>query len=485
MYDTPFDNIMMLSDSYKVGHRPQYPPGTTRIASYFESRGGRSPWTQFFGLQYLVKRYLCGKVVTPRKIKAARKLVVPHLGGDREVFGEDRWDYIAEKHGGRLPLEIRAVPEGLKVPTGNVLMTVENTDPECFWLTNFVETLLVKCWYPTTVATMCQHFRQMFRFHLEATGSSMDALPWMLHNFGDRGSTSVESSAWGDVAHLSTGFRGSDTLSGLTMAAEYYDDPNASNSIPAYEHSTVTSWGREREVDCYRHALAIHPKGPVSVVSDSYDFFNAVENIWGGVLRDEVLAREGRLVIRPDSFEDIPEGVRRSLDILGRKFPSTVNARGFRVLHEKVRIIQGDGIDDFDTVEKVLRRMERDDPVNGKWAAENCFYGSGGGIIQKVNRDTQKFAFKCWEADVDGATIPVYKQPLGMGMKDSKPGKHKLVLTNGEYKTVPWSEPGTDILRRVFSNGKFRHSQTLAEVRARADDPLLVNPGGSQPKGTQ
>jgi nicotinamide phosphoribosyltransferase len=280
-YSTPFDSIMLGSDSYKVSHRRQYKPGTTFISSYLESRGGDYDWTQFFGLQYLIRRYLAGPVITKPKLDYAESIVVPHLGGDRETFGRDRWEHIIDVHGGCLPLHIRAVPEGLKVPTGNVLMTNHNTCDDCFWLTNFVETILVQCWYPITVATLSQHFRLMLRDYLEETGSSLDALMWMLHDFGCRGVSSLESAAWGGLAHLSTGFGGTDTMPSLIMGREFYDAPCAGYSIPAYEHSTVTSWGREHEVDCYRHALRAYPKGPLSVVSDSYDFFNAIENIWG------------------------------------------------------------------------------------------------------------------------------------------------------------------------------------------------------------
>lgn len=178
-----FDNIMLLSDSYKVGraaglrppgvysaagwdahaahslnvlpasrrraaqtsHWRQYPPGTTTVYSYFESRGGKFPETTFFGLQYIMKRYLAGVVVTPAKIDAAEKLVNAHMGqGEMKHFNRAGWEHIYKKHGGRLPIVIKALPEGMTVPVKNVLMTVENTDPECFWLTNYLETLLVQ-----------------------------------------------------------------------------------------------------------------------------------------------------------------------------------------------------------------------------------------------------------------------------------------------------------------------------------------------------
>jgi nicotinamide phosphoribosyltransferase len=313
----------------------------------------------------------------------------------------------------------------------------------------------------------------MLRHYLNLTGSNPDALMWMLHDFGFRGVSSPESAAWGSFAHLTTGFRGTDTMFALIMGKEFYDEPCAGYSIPAYEHSTVTSWGRNREIECYRHALQVHPKGPLSVVSDSYNFFNAVENIWGGLLRDEVLSRDGRLVIRPDSFEDIPAGVRRTLDILGQKFPTTVNEKGYRVLHPKIRIIQGDGVDQ-ETAKAVLKAIIVDDPIHGKWAAENVCFGMGGALLQKVNRDTLKFAFKCWMALVNGERVAVYKQPEGMEFKKSKAGEHKLVLNNGKFQTVPLDADGDNILRTVFYNGDLPCCWSLEQIRERADLPMGI-----------
>jgi nicotinamide phosphoribosyltransferase len=186
-----------------------------------------------------------------------------------------------------------------------------------------------------------------------------------------------------------------------------------------------------------------------------------------------VLARDGRLIIRPDSFEDIPAGVRRTLDILGTKFPTTVNEKGYRVLTSKIRVIQGDGVG-HDEAKKVLEEMVRDDPVSGKWAAENIVFGMGGGLLQKVNRDTLKFAFKCWLAIINGKAVPVYKQPKGMAAKNSKRGEHKLVLEGGEFHTVPKESAGTDILRTVLLNGDMPTSWNLKQIRERADLPMGV-----------
>src|SRR5690606_14550578 len=195
-------NILLMTDSYKASHAPQYPPGTTKIMAYLESRGGLFDKTVFFGLQYYIKKYLVGEQVTKKKIKKARAFWNAHFGF--EIFNnatEARWMHIVEKHNGRLPIRIRAIKEGEVVPVKNVLMVIENTDPECFWLTNFLETLLLKVWYPTTVATLSRECKEIILEFLEKTGDP-SLLPFKLHDFGYRGVSSEESAGIGAMSHL-------------------------------------------------------------------------------------------------------------------------------------------------------------------------------------------------------------------------------------------------------------------------------------------
>ena len=193
------NNILLLTDSYKFSHYRQYPPKTRTVYSYFESRGGDFPYTCFFGLQYLLKKYLEGEVVTQEKIDYAEDRVNKHLGPGS--FNRAGWQYILDQYQGRLPVMIKAVPEGTVVPNHNVLMTIENTDPNCYWLTNYLETLLVQTWYPTTVATQSRSMKQILLKYLEQTGDP-SLIDFKLHDFGFRGSTSVESAGLGGAAHL-------------------------------------------------------------------------------------------------------------------------------------------------------------------------------------------------------------------------------------------------------------------------------------------
>lgn len=459
------NNICWLTDSYKVSHYKQYPPGTKRVYSYFESRSGSvHPRTTFFGLQYWLKQYLVGAVVTQDKINKAEQLLNAHFGG--QVFNRAGWEYILNKHGGRLPVEIKAAPEGTVVGESNVLMTVENTDPNVYWLTNYLESLLVQVWYPSTVATQSRAMKQVILKYLAKTGDPT-LVDFKLHDFGFRGVTCPEQAALGGAAHL-VNFKGTDTVAALVMLNEFYHEPCAGFSIPAAEHSTITSWGKDHEVDACRNMLTQYPTGLVATVSDSYDIFNCCANIWGGVLKNEVLARDGVLVVRPDSG-DPPTVVVKVLDILGEKFDVTTNAKGYKVLNPKVRVIQGDGID-FKMLDLILDAMER-----AQWSADNIAFGSGGGLLQKLNRDTQRFAFKCSSVTVGDVERDVFKQPITDGGKKSKAGRLKLVSQQSphgaELMTVPFTDPRTDQLQFVFRDGELLIDQTFAQIRETSARP--------------
>ena len=395
--------------------------------------------------------------MTAAKIDRAETLFNRHFGG--KVFNRAGWEYILNKHGGRLPVEIKAAPEGTVVNESNVLMTVENTDDNAYWLTNYLETLLVQVWYPSTVATQSRAMKQVIHKYLLKTGDP-SLIDFKLHDFGFRGVTCPEQAAIGDAGHL-VNFLGTDTLAGLVLANEFYHEECAGFSIPAAEHSTITSWGRGHEVEACQNMLVQYPEGLVAVVSDSYDIFNCCANIWGGVLKEQVLARDGVLVVRPDSG-DPPVIVVKVLDILGDKFGYTTNAKGYKVLHPKVRVIQGDGID-FKMLDLILSAME-----TAGWSADNIAFGSGGGLLQKLNRDTQKFAFKCSSATIGDEVRDVFKQPITDNGKKSKAGRLKLVYQDGVLTTVPESDPRPDQLQFVFRNGELLIDQTFAQIRERS-----------------
>lgn len=255
------------------------------------------------------------------------------------------------------------------------------------------------------MATNSRAQKEVIARYLSETADTLDGLPFKLHDFGFRGSSSVESSAIGGCAHL-VNFQGTDTMSALVCARRFYGAEMAAFSIPAAEHSTITAWGRERETDAYRNMLQQYPSGLVSCVSDSYDVFHACDQLWGTELKSLIEKRPGALVVRPDSG-DPPTTVLRVLDILGAKFGVHTNKKGFKLLPPYLRVIQGDGIN-RDMLERILAAMKA-----ASWSADNLAFGSGGALLQQLDRDTCKCALKCSWALINGKPVRVQIRETG------------------------------------------------------------------------
>lgn len=449
------DNLILKTDSYKASHWLQYPPGTKKVFSYFESRGGKFTHTVFFGLLYYLEQLAKG--IDHDDIMEAGDFFHRH----GMPFNLEGWQYIADKHGGKLPLKIRAVPEGTVVPTHNVLFTVENTDEKCFWLTSYVETLLSRVWYPMTVATLSWNMRQTIEKFLIETSGSAAGIEFKLHDFGARGVSSGESAALGGAAHL-VNFQGSDTVEGVCLANSLYGAEMAGFSIPASEHSTITVWGKDRELDAYRNMLKQYgqPGKIFACVSDSYDIDTAISVLWGSDLRAEVKKSGATVVIRPDSGDPV-EGSLQALDRLKNAFGATTNQKGYEVLNH-VRVIWGDGVDQ-DSVFKVLSKMK-----DRRYSTENIAFGMGGALLQKVHRDTQKCAYKASWAITDKGSVPVFKDPIGDSTKKSKAGRLDLVNLGGKISTVFDDAPHGSILKTVFEDGKILQRDRFTDIRWRA-----------------
>lgn len=469
----PRDNFILATDSYKLGHHSQYPKGTEAVYSYFESRpGAHYPHTVFFGLQHILYNQLAGEVVTRDSIEQAAVLAKAHFGNDA-LFNREGWEYILREHKGTLPVRIKAVPEGTVVPTGNVLMTVENTDPNCYWLTNAIESLLVHVWYPSTVATKSRWVKGELKVFLEETADSIDGLPFMLHDFGYRSATTHDAAAIGGAGHL-VNFRGTDTLPAMLLALYDYGAnlDELAFSVPATEHSVMTALGREGEFEIVNQLLHDHPTGILSVVADSYNIYDFVDTI-GSEFRDRILERDGVFVVRPDSItgrHKTPEElVCALLELLYSSFGGTKTSKGYMVLDPHVRLLWGDGIEEAG-INAILDRM-----AGNGWSVENIVFGMGGGLLQKHNRDTQRFAFKCSAQKRNGTWYDVQKDPLDSSKK-SKAGKQKLVRvpcgSTQTFKTVQQDDLAfinvPDELVTVFENGEMKNVQIFSEIRERA-----------------
>jgi nicotinamide phosphoribosyltransferase len=481
--DTPKWSIVTDTDSYKVSMWKQYPKGTEYVSSYIESRGGRFPNTVFIGLQAFLKKL--ERPITREEVEFGRMFWAAH----GEPFNYDGWMYIVDELDGKLPISIEAVEEGKVVPIQNALVQIVNTDPNCFWLTTWVETALLRAiWYPTTVSTLSWSIKQIIRKYLTETsdGPIEEMLPFKLHDFGSRGVSSSESAMLGGMAHL-VNFMGTDTAVGMLGAMFYYGapmDPDAgvspAYSIPAMEHSTVTSWGRECEIDSYSNMIDQYAgEGKLySIVSDSYDIYHTASEIWGEQLRKKVQDMGGTLVVRPDSGDPtiVPIEI---IEILGDKFGYTVNSKGFKVLPDCVRVIQGDGIN-LDSLIKILEGL-----VAKGWSIDNIAFGMGGGLLQSVNRDTMAWAMKASAIKLEGETDwrEVFKDPVTDKGKRSKKGRQGLFTMSGGFGAPSYETRCIDgiagyqfsnHLHPVFENGVILKTTTFDEIRERSEDHFMI-----------
>ena len=461
------NNICLLTDSYKITHHYFYPKGTKKIYSYLESRvGAEFNKTIFYGLQYIIKKYLEGKAVTQEKIDEADNLMRTHLG--EGIFNREGWQYILDEFDGMLPIEIKAVPEGTPVDVGNVLMTVENTDDKCYWLVNYLESLLLQVWYPSTIATLSAEVRKLANFYLDVTGSDKSNLDFMLHDFGYRGATSTESSMLCGSAHLLS-FSGTDTIPALTIPENYYNDSEVYGfSVQATEHSVMTSLGQDGEIQQTLNVIENANNGILSMVIDSYDYRNFLRqaSTEGSELNDAILkflSIDGnKVVFRPDSGEPVSTTI-DCLNILESGFGSYDTESGYKVFDANIGLLWGDGLN-YHKIRDILFAMKS----NG-WAAENIIFGMGGGLHSSVNRDTQRNAFKCSAQLRDGQWFDIFKNPLDSSKK-SKTGRFKLIEDDGSFKTISIDDEGDDILRTVFKDGKLLVDEKYCDVKLRAQN---------------
>ena len=459
------NNICLLTDSYKVTHHYFYPKGTEKIYSYLESRlGAEFNKTIFYGLQYILKKYLEGQIVTQEKIDEADNLIANHIGPD--IFNSDGWQYILDEHDGHLPIEIKAVAEGTPVDVGNSLMTVENTDDKSYWLPNYLEPLLLQVWYPSTVATLSAEVRKLCNFYLEVTGSVKDNLDFMLHDFGYRGATSTESSMLSGSAHLLS-FSGTDTIAALTIPENYYNDSNLYGfSVQATEHSVMTSLGPEGEISQILNVIDNAKDGVLSLVIDSYNYRNFLEESGksGTELNEAILnfldGEDNKVVFRPDSGEPVSTTI-DCLNLLSEGFGSHLTDKGYKVFDLNIGLLWGDGLN-YQKIRDILFAMK-----SAGWAAQNIIFGMGGGLHTAVNRDTQRNAFKCSAQLRDGVWHDIFKNPLDSSKK-SKTGRFKLIRENNSFRTVPIDSEGEDYLQTVFKDGELLIDDTFADIKQRA-----------------
>jgi len=511
------DNFIIMSDSYKMTHHLLYVDKLQEVYSYLEPRGGEMPYTVLFGLQYFIKRYIAGVRITKQKIEEARQKNIAHFGFD--CFDDTMWNYILEKHGGVLPLEIKAVPEGTPVGVKNVLLTIRNTDKNCAPLTNVTETLIMKLWAPNTVATYSRMVRELIsKYHKLTSDVPEFLIDFMHHDFGYRGVSSEESARLLGAAALSSGLKGTDTMGALSFLEKYYNEPMGGYSVIASEHSVMTSYGGKlHEEEAYRKIIQrvkrkmmnANPASGViilSLVSDTYNIYNVCYRILPKLASEFIGWKNNfgctlKIVIRPDSgdpetvlfgsdtsIEDeklannlaadmnidfdeawslVTKGV---VQILFDKFGYTTNSKGYRVLHPQIGVLQGDGVS-YKVIEQLYYEM-----VRLKIDTMNLVFGSGGKYLQAHDRDEQKYAIKATHVIIDGVGVSIEKDPITDSGKKSKKGYLKLVRTGNTWKDLHTVqsidesyETDIDIMETVFLNGNLIKEYDLSEVRKYAD----------------
>lgn len=460
------NNLILRSDSYKFSHYAIFPDNMESSFYHIIARGGDYDEIVPFGLQYYIKEYLT-KPISQLNIDEAEQVCKLH----GVPFNKEGWQHILSDHGGYLPLRIRAVPEGLPIPVKNVIATIETTCPKCYWTAGYIETLLLKIWYPTTVASRSKAIKKII---MEALNKSSDnpevEIDFKLNAFGYRGNSSEESAGIGGCAELLS-FKGSDTLNGILYARDYYGCEMAGFSISATEHSVITSFGKENEVEAYRKFLKVYakPGALIACVSDSYDLWGCIKNFWCGVLKQDIINSGATLVIRLDSGDAL-ETVPRALQMLDDGFGHTINTKGYKVLNY-VKILQGDGIDEH-SIKDILDIM-----LENGFSATNIAFGCGAGIIQKLDRDTCRFACKMSSATINGVEQNIFKDPATDHSKASLAGRLDLIqlgvqddfayvtvkLENGK---IAWNN---SVMRTVYENGEILVDEDFDTIRARAN----------------
>lgn len=448
--------IAILADSYKAGHFIQY-PDSEKMVAYSEFRSGFAGDKEdtrqvFLGLRYIVEKYLHHKWTMLDVEKASAFFETHNAGYTPYPFPRDLFEKIVKEKGGYFPVRIEALPEGTCI-NAHVPVIQITAEHEFARLVTYLETLLTHVWYPSTVATLSRRARDLVEEAFERSvegGRDDPGVEFKLHDFGMRGCTSVEQTVLGGVAHL-INFRGTDTMSAAYYAQfELNGGRPVAQSIPATEHSVMTSWPTER--DAILNMIEHFGQGPFACVMDSYDYRRALEEVLPTVVKEKESAG-GYLVLRPDSGDPV-EAVLMGLRAAERAFGAETNKKGYKV-PRGVGVIQGDGIN-YATMKGILEAVLKEG-----YSAESVTFGMGGGLLQRVNRDTMSFATKLsYVRYANGTETDVMKMPTTDAGKFSLPGvlQVRRVGPQGAPTVFPAGyEPpeaqGPNLLRVVYDSG--------------------------------
>ena len=489
-------NPLTLKDGYKTDHRSQYPQHTQEVYSNFTPRSTRYAAKSergddkivLFGLQYFIKECLIKQWnaeffqrSSDEVLDVYKRRINTYLGPIVE------FTHIKDLHDlGHLPIEIKALPEGSSVNAGVPLLTIRNTDPRFFWLTNYLETVMsCMLWKPCTSATIARKYRATLDYWCEKTGGSPDFVPFQGHDFSFRGMSGLQDAQMSGAGHLLS-FVGTDTIPAIDFLEEYYkadcEQELIGCSVPATEHSVMCMGGKGDEIGTFKRLINdIYPKGIISIVSDTWDFWKVMTE-YLPVLKGDIMARDGKVVIRPDSGDpvdiicgrlnaearnaeewgkDLGPEMKGAIEVLWDTFGGTTNDKGFKELDPHIGLIYGDSIT-LDRADQICQRLH-----DKGFASTNIVLGIGSYTYEYVTRDTYGFAMKATAGVVNGDVREIFKDPkTDDGSKKSAKGYLSVTEVDGEFVLSDQSDPEQeDLMKTVFKDGYLLIDYSLSEIR--------------------
>ena len=486
-------NPLTAIDFYKADHRRQYPEGTTEVYSNFTPRSSRAAavlsesydhQVVFFGLQYFLQYFLIDTWNNEFFKKDKETVVSAYKRRMDYALGKNAIDieHIAALHDlGFLPLKIKALPEGTRVPIGVPVLTVVNTQPEFFWLTNYIESV-ISCflWKPITSATTAFEYKRLLTDAAIKTGGNLDDVAFQVHDFSFRGMSSLQDSMLSGAAHL-TSFLGTDSVAAIDLIEDYYfadaETMPIGLSVPATEHSVMCMGEKDHELETFRRLInEIYPTGILSIVSDTWDFWQVITSFMPQ-LKQEILKRDGKVVIRPDSGDPVkiicgdPDALPGSIEYKGaiealwEIFGGTMTDQGYKQLDSHIGLIYGDSIT-LDRANTIMKRL-----CEKGFCSTNVVFGVGSFTYQYVTRDNFGFAMKATSGVVNGQRRDIFKDPkTDSGIKKSAKGLLRVSKENGRLVLHDQQTPEQENqgeLKCVFLNGEIMKTVSLEEIRSR------------------
>lgn len=486
------------TDFYKTDHRRQYPAGTTLVYSNITARGSRIPdihQVVVFGIQYFIKDYLQRRFNTGFFNQPKDKVVEAYKRRMDTSLGKDAisTEHIEALHDlGYLPIEIKALEEGTLCPMRVPFLTIKNTLPEFFWVTNFLETIMCNViWGAMTSATTAYQYKKILTEYAKKTSDMPGFVDWQGHDFSMRGMFGLEAALISGAGHLLS-FTGTDTIPAIDFVEHFYnadaDQELIGGSVPATEHSVMCLGGLETEIDTYRRLLTeVYPTGIVSIVSDTWDYWTTLRNLTK--LKSEIMARDGKLVVRPDSGDPVKiicgdkslrdensDAYKGSIQVLCEIFGCTINSKGYKQLDPHIGLIYGDSIT-LDRCEEICYKLEKQG-----YASTNIVLGIGSYTYQHVTRDTFGFAMKSTYGVINGNPCEIYKAPkTDSGIKNSAKGLLRVNPDMTLSECVTSEQEAEGELKTVFKDGRLTKDFSLAEIRNRLKNQVsIIYP---EPKG--